>query len=196
MHMAVLSAGNASQWTAWLWIGLLVVWVLMALGGKPTKRRETPREILQHLLPTVAGFMLLFEPMYAWSGLTSSRPVTVTAVWQMGLLLTAVGVAVSIWSRVILGTNWSGVVTLKDDHELIRKGLYRWIRHPIYTGILVAVVGTALVHGTISGWIGFAILCVSFYYKARREERFLSQEFGPRFEEHARHTGMFLPKWT
>ena len=113
-----------------------------------------------------------------------------------GLALTAFGIALSIWARLTLGANWSGIVTLKKDHELIRAGLYRWIRHPIYTGILVAMIGTALIKGHLPGWLGFAVILVTFYFKARREERFLRQEFGLGFDEHMRNTGMFLPKWT
>jgi len=74
--------------------------------------------------------------------------------------------------------------------------LYRWIRHPIYTGILIGVIGTAMINGHVRGWLGFVIVWLTFYFKARREERFLRQEFGEGFEEHSRNTGMFLPKWT
>jgi len=88
------------------------------------------------------------------------------------------------------------VVTLKQGHELIRSGLYRWIRHPIYTGILLGTIGTAIVEGHLRGWVSFAILVATFYRKARREESFLQQEFGAGFEEHVRSTGMFLPRWT
>jgi protein-S-isoprenylcysteine O-methyltransferase Ste14 len=110
--------------------------------------------------------------------------------------LTALGVAISIWARLALGSNWSGVVTLKEDHELIRQGPYRWVRHPIYTGILLSFAGTALIEGRLRGWLGFAMVWATFYFKARREENFLRQEFGEGFEEHTRKTGMFLPKLT
>ena len=118
----------------------------------------------------------------------------IPAVLWIGVLLTALGVGISVWARLSLGANWSGMVTLKKGHELVRKGLYRWIRHPIYTGILLGFVGTALIKGHVRGWVGLAILWTSFYFKARREERFLRQEFGEGFEEHARQTGMFLPR--
>ena len=112
----------------------------------------------------------------------------------MALPLTAAGVAVAFWARWHLGTNWSGVVTLKEGHELIRTGPYRRIRHPIYTGILLALFGTMLEIREVRGLIAVAIVWISFYVKARREDSFLAQEFGERFREHAQHTGMFLPK--
>src|SRR5262249_19999548 len=122
-------------------------------------------------------------------------PEVLGLLWT-GVLLTAVGVGIGVWARLSLGTNWSGMVTLKKDHELVRTGLYRWIRHPIYTGILVGFLGTELIKGNLRGLLGLLILWLSFYFKARREEKFLRQEFGEGFEGHARHTGMFLPKLT
>ena len=171
---------------------LLIVWLVMLFGRKSTKQSETAWERVQHIVPVLAAFWLLFESN--WSVL-NLRPFPETpAVLWIGVLLTALGVGNSVWARLSLGANWSGMVTLKKGHELVRKGLYRWIRHPIYTGILLGFVGTALIKGHVRGWVGLAILWASFYFKARREERFLRQEFGEGFEEHARQTGMFLPK--
>jgi protein-S-isoprenylcysteine O-methyltransferase Ste14 len=108
--------------------------------------------------------------------------------------LTAAGVAIAFWARWHLGANWSGVVTLKEGHELIRTGPYRAVRHPIYTGILLALFGTAVAAGEVRGLLAVAIAWVSFYWKARREEAFLTQEFGEKFGAYAKQTGMFLPK--
>jgi protein-S-isoprenylcysteine O-methyltransferase Ste14 len=108
--------------------------------------------------------------------------------------ITAAGVVIAIWARWHLGSNWSGVVTLKEGHELIRTGPYRTIRHPIYTGILIGLLGTMVTIGEVRGLIALAVAWLSFYFKARREESFLAQEFGSAFAEHQRHTGMFLPK--
>jgi protein-S-isoprenylcysteine O-methyltransferase Ste14 len=193
MNWWVMDANRASVWAEYLWTALWVVWVVMWFGTKRAKKRETPWERVQHLIPLVFGFWLLFERN--WNGLNMRLVPDTPAAWWLGLVLTAAGVAIGIWARVSLGTNWSGVVTLKDDHELIRTGLYRWIRHPIYTGILLAMIGTAMIMGHLLSWLGFLIVWATFYLKARREEGFLRQEFGDAFEEHARHTGMFFPKW-
>ena len=191
-----LTADKASEWAGWLWSALLVVWVLLWAGMKRAKKLETSSEMLQHALPVVLGFWLLFGSLEHWGWLDYRWLPNVPATWLAGLALTSLGVGLSIWARLTLGANWSGVVTLKKDHELIRRGLYRSIRHPIYTGILVAMIGTALIKGHLRGWLGFAVILVTFYFKARREERFLRQEFGPGFDEHMRNTGMFLPIWT
>ena len=192
MNWTSIDPGRATQLAAWLWNTLLVVWVLMWFGMKRAKKLETPGERLQHVIPVVLAFWLLFGNPGKLLNLRL-LPQTPLVLW-IGLLLTALGVGISIWARLSLGANWSGMVTLKQNHELIRKGLYRWIRHPIYTGILLGFIGTALIESHARGWLGFAISLLSFYFKARREENFLKQEFGEGFEEHLRQTGMFLPK--
>jgi protein-S-isoprenylcysteine O-methyltransferase Ste14 len=185
--------------TAWelalrLWGLLMLVWLVMWFGAKRAKRRETFSERAGYSVFVLFGSWLLFRPPLEWlhSRVLPEEP----AIWAVGLAITALGVGVAIWARLSLGGNWSGTVTLKTDHELVQKGPYRWIRHPIYTGILLAMVGTATIRGELVGWIGTGMVLTGFYIKARREERFLSSEFGSSFQEHAKRTGMFLPKWT
>src|SRR5215472_13001202 len=192
MNWGTLNTEQALQMTAVLWYVLALVWLVMWFGMKRAKRSETPWERVQHVVPVLVSFWLLFERQWPLLDLRL-LPETPGVLWA-GVLLTALGVGISVWARLSLGANWSGMVTLKKGHELVRKGLYRWIRHPIYTGILLGFVGTALIKGHVRGWVGLAVLWASFYFKARREERFLRQEFGEGFEEHARQTGMFLPK--
>src|SRR5260221_11591289 len=125
---------------------------------KRAKKLETPWEMAQHALPVILGFWLLFENQ--WKVLDVKFPPQTPGVLWAGLTLTALGVGTSIWARLSLGANWSGVVTLKKEHELVRKGLYRWIRHPIYAGILTGVIGTAMINGHVRGWLG---LCGSLF---------------------------------
>jgi protein-S-isoprenylcysteine O-methyltransferase Ste14 len=114
----------------------------------------------------------------------------------LGVAITVVGVAFAIWARWHLGENWSATVTVKEGHELIRSGPYGRIRHPIYSGMLFGLAGTALALGEYRGLLSLAMAVVCFCLKARKEERYLVEEFGPVFKEHAEQTGMFLPKLT
>jgi protein-S-isoprenylcysteine O-methyltransferase Ste14 len=164
--------------------------------SRRAKKQEKWSQYAPHVTTVVLGFWLLFGPLNHWGWLNYRLLPKVPAMWEAGLVLTALGVGIAIWARLSLGANWSGMVTLKDGHELVRQGLYRWIRHPIYTGILLGMIGTAMIKGHLRGWVGLAIVFAGFYFKARREERFLREEFGAGFEEHARQTGMFLPKWS
>jgi protein-S-isoprenylcysteine O-methyltransferase Ste14 len=176
-----------------LWIVFFVYWVVSARKLKPVKQRETTPERLQHLLPLAVAYILLLTtgPDFGWLSKRFVPNALALNIFAVGL--SAVGVAFAIWARWHLGSNWSGVVTLKEGHELIRTGPYRSIRHPIYTGMLLAVIGTALALGEARGILSFLIILAAFYQKARREESFLSEEFGANFMEHCKHTGMFLP---
>jgi protein-S-isoprenylcysteine O-methyltransferase Ste14 len=179
-----------------LWILFALYWLVSALNRKKTKRRESVVQRLLYILPLLVAFYLLYRYNFG-HGWLSTRFVPDTPLVQwLAVLITAAGVAIAFWARFHLGANWSGVVTLKENHELIRTGPYRTVRHPIYTGILLAFLGNAVLIGQIRGLIGLAIMWASFYIKARREESFLAQEFGPNFNEHTQHTGMFLPRVT
>jgi len=112
------------------------------------------------------------------------------------VIVTIAGLLFAVWARLALGSNWSGTVTIKANHQLIRRGPYRFIRHPIYTGMLAALLATVITQRLVTGLLGFAVVTVALYLKARREESFLSQEFGEAFVEHRQHTGMFLPRWS
>lgn len=177
------------------WVLFFGYWLYAAIRKrKAAKRRESIVGRMGQLLPMAAAYTLMFS--YAahrgWLGMRFiPRSVELEIV---GAILTVAGLAVAIWARLRLGANWSAQVSIRANHELIRTGPYRWIRHPIYTGMLIGLAGTALVLGENRGIVSFAIAAASFYFKARKEENFLAQEFGSRFQEHRQHTGMFLPR--
>src|SRR5215831_17407682 len=182
------------QWIDALWLLFGAYWLVSALKRKKTKQRETFLQRFGYALPLALGFYLLSQPQvhYGWLG-SRFVPAGPFGEW-LGVLLTAAGIGVAFWARWHLGTNWSGTVTLKEGHELIRTGPYRSIRHPIYTGILLALLGTAISFGEVRALLAVAIAWLSFYIKARREESFLIREFGSGFAEHKQRTGMFLPR--
>jgi protein-S-isoprenylcysteine O-methyltransferase Ste14 len=146
------------------------------------------------MVPLVVAYSLLFYQVtrVGWLGKRFVADTSAAAV--IGVTLTTAGVAFAIWARWHLGANWSAIVSIREQHELIRTGPYRRVRHPIYTGMLLAMAGTALVLGELRGLLAFAITLFAFYWKARKEEAWLTREFGESFEAHAKQTGMFLPK--
>ncbi len=178
-----------------LWLVFVAYWVISALKRKKTKSRESALQRLSYVFPLALTWILLVReiPM-PWLNVRFVPDLAATE-WT-GVVLTAAGVAIACWARYHLGANWSGVVTLKEGHELIRTGPYRNIRHPIYTGILLALLGTAIALGEVRGLLAVAIAWASFYTKARREESLLAREFGTGFAQHQRQTGMFLPRFS
>jgi len=194
--MWIPTTAEASQISSKIWLAWCVLWLLMAGWSKPSKRREFPWQRLEHVIPLLFGFLLIYKRGFAWRWLSHRVVPENSTVAVMGLLLVIGGLLFAVWARIALGANWSGTVTIKTGHNLIRRGPYRWIRHPIYTGLLLSLVGTALLQGEVRALLGFALALFALYRKAKREERFLSEEFGEGFAEHAKHTGMFLPRFS
>jgi len=177
----------------WLWLVFLLYWFAMAFIAKRAKQKENYASRLFRILVLLVAAKFLFGNwrlgLLDRRFLPASLPVAVA-----GAVLTVLGMSLAIWARVYLAGNWSGTVTLKKDHELIRTGPYARIRHPIYTGFQLALTGTALVIGQWRAIVALAIVLAAHFFKARKEEEWLAREFGPAFEEHRSRTGMFLPR--
>jgi protein-S-isoprenylcysteine O-methyltransferase Ste14 len=171
-----------------------VYWIWAARNQKRVQKREPPLARLLHVAFMVCGFVLLYaeDPRF---GVLNHRFLP-DREWtaMLGAVLTVAGVAFAIWARRHIGKNWSAQVTIRKEHELIRTGPYARIRHPIYTGLLLAVAGTAIAIGEYRAIVAFAVIAVGFVVKAKREEAFLATQFGRAFEEHRRQTGFFLPR--
>jgi protein-S-isoprenylcysteine O-methyltransferase Ste14 len=117
-----------------------------------------------------------------------------TGPWQVaiGLVLFALGLSFAIWARVSIGGNWGTPMTQKDEPELVTSGPYRLVRHPIYSGILLAGVGTALALNWI--WlVAVALAGIYFIYSATVEERFLTERFPDDYPAYKRSSKMLVP---
>ena len=191
-----LSSQRAFHIANQAWMIWAIWWLAMAFFSKSTKRRESVIQRIEHLVPAFLGFLLIFRRDFVGAWLV--RPVfpANSLLLLICVVATVLGLLFAVWARLTLGSNWSGTVTIKTNHQLIRRGPYRWIRHPIYTGMLAALLATAIAQGLLSGLVGFAFISLALYRKARREEKFLAQEFGEGFIEHRQHTGMFLPRFS
>jgi protein-S-isoprenylcysteine O-methyltransferase Ste14 len=188
------------HWTIWQfellpWYAFIIVWVIGAFRLKPAKTTESAASRAMTTITLAAAFFLLFSTA-ARFGILGLRifPEDAALAW-MGVADTSAGAAIAIWARCILGGNWSSIVSLKAGHELIRKGPYAYVRHPIYTGILVAAIGTAIVVGEWRGVFAIVLAAIGLWFKAKREERFLTTEFGDRYVEYRQNTGALLPRF-
>ena len=111
----------------------------------------------------------------------------------MGVAICGFGLMVTLWARRTLGGNWSNAVTLKKGHELVRTGAYRFVRHPIYTGILLICLGTAVEAGQLHGWVGFPFLCLGFWIKLKQEERLMLRHFTNEYPAYQKTVKALVP---
>ncbi len=176
-----------------LWIAWLSYWIIAAAGAKAIRRQEGLTSRLSHVVPLLLGLALLLPRHLPVAWLTI-RILPPGIVWfWIGFVLVALGLAFAIAARAFLGGNWSGVVTLKQDHELIRAGPYRWVRHPIYTGLLAALLGSVIALGEVRGLIALALFTLALLRKIALEERLLTEEFGPVYGRYRREVPRLLP---
>ena len=177
-------------WTAWI-----VIWMLWALGAKPTRQRLDFGRALSYMIPLLGWYLVFVDPEKL-RFFTHGNGVISEPAWTMtlGVMLTAAGLLVAIWARLYLGRNWSGTVTVKVGHQLVCVGPYRFVRHPIYSGLLLALVGTALCRRHLWAFAGVALVWLGFWIKSRLEEQFMVQTFGAAYEDYRRSTGALLPR--
>ena len=167
-----------------LWLAWLASWLVAAAwtAGAPTVARQSGLSRLAHGLFVWGGVVLLFFPP-ARPG-TLVRPLFPSPPWVgwAGVVLAAGGLAFTWWARIHLGRLWSSAATLRRDHFLVRVGPYALTRHPIYTGLLLALTGTALARDSVAGLVGLALLLAGIVVKLRQEERLLLERFGTAYE--------------
>lgn len=180
---AILNMSNMIPAVMVFWAVFVVVWLVGMAGNKPSARSETMADRSLHVFGTVLAFSLLFRDPPA------VRPF---GGW-LGLVLTVLGAMLAIWARFTLGRNWSASVTVKKDHELIRRGPYRLVRHPIYAGALLAILGTGLAFGHAQGLLAFLIALVTWKRKAGNEEQFMVEQFGEQYEQYRREVKSLVP---
>ncbi len=179
-----------------LWVAWAAIWILLALRTKRARLRLKSADALTYMLPTAVGAYLCMARTGTLIRLGVWRqdvPPIARLMW-LGAALTLAGLLFAIWARLYLGQNWSGMVTVKHDHELIRTGPYRLVRHPIYSGILLALLGTIFCRRNLWGFLGVALVWLGLWLKSRMEERLMVETFGAQYDEYRRTTGALLPR--
>ena len=175
------------------WAVFAIVWIIGAFTAKQSLRRQSWSSGFVMVAIVLLEYFLLFWGVRHF-GFAYSRflPDSVTYLC-IGLFITFAGVIFAIWARVTLGGNWSGIVTVKRDHELIRTGPYALVRHPIYTGIAFAVVGTVMFDGEIKSIIVVIVMLTVFARKMKIEERFMTEQFGSEYASYRQKTKALVP---
>jgi protein-S-isoprenylcysteine O-methyltransferase Ste14 len=169
---------------AFCWITFYVVWMIAALFTKRTAERAAWRHGRWIWLP-VAAFMFVVRRAI----LSSGSVVLWHATPLLGIIadaITVIGLLITLWARLVLGSNWSASVVFKERHVLIEDGPYRFVRHPIYSGVLLMVFGTMLLWGRLVGVVAFVVVIVGLSVKASLEERLLTSHFPDAYARYRR----------
>jgi len=180
-------------WPLWasgaVWILFSIYWEIAAKNAAQEKSSESSGSRGLHVFMTNAALLLLFVPV---PGLTR-RYLTAPQVFvPIGLTIQVCGLLLAVWARRHLGRNWSGRITIKVDHELVKSGPYRFVRHPIYTALLAMYAGTALASGEWHALLGFTLAAFAYWRKIRMEESNLAVAFGAAWGDYRRSTRSLL----
>ncbi len=175
------------------WLMFLATWVVAAVSTKRTVYREAQAQRLRYwVLLVIAYFLLLYGRRLPFPLNLRIVPQVAPIAWAAAFLC-FIGLAFALWARVTLGRNWSGVVTLKEGHELVERGPYRFVRHPIYTGILTMFFATALALAHLGGFAGTLLMFASFWIKLRDEEQLMLRQFPERYAAYRRRAKRIIP---
>ena len=176
-----------------MWVAWWILWIAAAKwSDRAVKAPPARYHVVYRLLPA-AGALLLFGAIRPRSGELAFWRAPDAIGWMMvGVALA--GFLFTVWARFTLGRLWSSSVSRKAEHHIVDTGPYRLVRHPIYTGIILAAVATAVARGTFEAWLGAAIMTSGWFIKARLEERFLRDELGAdAYDAYARRVPMLVP---
>lgn len=186
-------------WDVWA-----VTWIVAALWANRTlKRPGIAREWFYRVI-ALAGFFFLLAPighyhdghltLTGWPGVLGLHWFPPLAVGWATVGVTTLGFVFAWWARIHLGRLWSGSITRKEGHTVIDTGPYAIVRHPIYTGIILSAIATAITIGAVHAYIGAALLIVGYWIKAKLEERFLREELGAEaYDAYRRRVPMLVP---
>jgi protein-S-isoprenylcysteine O-methyltransferase Ste14 len=193
---------SSLQATHYMWDVWFLSWIVAAVWSRRTAARPPALRQIAHWVPTITGFGLLaFGSAVPIDG--GQLAIVTSPLWSLAFAagwalagLCASGLLFTWWARLWLGALWSGSVGRKDGHTVVQSGPYRLVRHPIYTGLILAAFAMAIQIGMAANLIGAGLIAFGFWLKANLEERFLSEELGSEaYAAYRRRTPMLVPFW-
>ena len=173
------------------WIAWVAYWVAMAFSTKRTVERGGFLGYRLAALLVFAGCIAIGRLLHLSSRIQLWH--TTLALGVVTVCIVVAGAAITVWARITLGRNWSGEVTFKQDHELIESGPYAFARHPIYTGLIIMAMGTAINYGRPIGFALLATLCGGVWWKVRQEEQIMSKHFPHAYAKYRTRVHAIVP---
>ena len=196
LHLPWLALDNTLKSHSQLFLASIAGWVLFSLYWEAAAKNAAPAESSEsrasrgvHVFLVSLAQLLIFIPI---RGLGRYVPLSFL-IMAAGLAVQAMGTFLAVWARIHLGRNWSGKIAIKVEHQLIRSGPYRLLRHPIYTGLLAMYIGPALVTGEWLAVLGVAMAALAYWRKIRLEEAALDAAFGADYDSYRRATWALVP---
>ena len=172
------------------WLCFFIYWGISARAVNKTEERGP--DYSPHLLLTVLSFVLVFPSIPLGPLDRAMWPSNPYTPW-IGLALTLLCQAFAVWARIHLGKYWSAEITLKEGHQVIQTGPYAMVRHPIYTGLVLGMLATAVGVGEWRSLIAFIVMSLAYTRKIRNEEAFLVSRLGEEYIEYRKRTKIIVP---
>jgi protein-S-isoprenylcysteine O-methyltransferase Ste14 len=173
-----------------LWVVLSIYWEISATKAAAKVSSESSRSRAVHVFLTGISQLLVLFPV---TGLRMRFIPQTFSLIVVGLVIEVASLSLAIWARHRLGRNWSGAIATNVDHQFVRSGPYRFVRHPIYTGILGLSAGTTIVSGELHALIGMGLISLAYWRKIRMEEAHLRELFGPAYDDYRATSWALLP---
>jgi protein-S-isoprenylcysteine O-methyltransferase Ste14 len=174
------------------WITFIVYWIVSASRTKKIAEKQSLLSALAHRIPVGLGWWMLAFPKWPppmnWPIVPHADLIRI-----LGAAICAYGLFFTIWARRTLAGNWSSDVTFKQGHELIKAGPYRFVRHPIYTGLLIMSLGTAIEIGQLHCWLSIVLTGIGFWIKLSQEERLLLRHFPNEYPAYQKQVKALVP---
>lgn len=175
------------------WLLFFAYWWISAIGVKRNVRRKSWGSEIGFRLLVIAAIIVIARLPGSREFFQKHTPPPIGSIQgAVGVIVCYAGFAFAVWARRHLGRNWGMPMTFKQGHEMVTTGPYRYVRHPIYTGMMLALLGSAVVAGTpwLLVFLGMVIYCV---YSARTEERLMLENFSEPYAEYKKRTKAFIP---
>ena len=176
-----------------LWLALALYWLASAISVKKAIKRESGGQRAVYILCVLIAFSLLFSG-YLNTSFLNQAVLPQAESWKIaGLILCAGGLLFALTARIWLGSNWSGRITIKENHELVQSGPYRITRNPIYTGFLFAFCGCSMSLGLLKGYLGILLLVICLMMKISKEESYMGEVFGDKWKLYKSRVKCLIP---
>jgi len=184
---------SALRVAGFCWLGIFVLWAILGFAVKQTVGSRSDARARIAVWGVMLAWLILFSDRMRPGVLSARFLPTDPTIAYVGLAITIIGLGFAVWARFAIGRNWGGLITVQQDHKLMRTGPYGIVRHPIYSGFMLATLGTAIIVGEIGGLVSVALIVISWGYKARLEESFMIEQFGAEYEDYRRDVKRLIP---